>query len=123
MDSNQNTTTFTNVVEKIDQTDEHDGFILLVPMGSGIWPNNYHHLLQTPSSSSNIASSGFLHDILGIRIEEDEEPEEELGAMKEMMYKIALGISNSLILHAMSNLLHTWNAGCKLFCTKLSAKI
>ncbi|MED6196453.1 hypothetical protein PIB30_047670 [Stylosanthes scabra] len=69
----------------------------------GIFPN-YHHLLQMhhhpppstalPSTSSS-SSSGFLGDILGVvRIEqdhdhEDQEPEEELGAMKEMMYKIA----------------------------------
>ncbi|MED6180721.1 hypothetical protein PIB30_012871 [Stylosanthes scabra] len=69
-----------------------------------IFPN-YHHLLQmhhqttttttTLPSTSSSSSSGFLGDILGVvRIEqqdheEDEEPEEELGAMKEMMYKIA----------------------------------
>ncbi|KAK7247563.1 hypothetical protein RIF29_42448 [Crotalaria pallida] len=106
MDTNQHATSFTNVnntwnLEKME-TNEHDGGIILqvqdqpqIPMASSIWQNNYHHLLQIPSSSSSTippnssSSSGFLSDILGIRIEEDEEPEEELGAMKEMMYKIA----------------------------------
>ncbi|KAE9601321.1 hypothetical protein Lal_00023695 [Lupinus albus] len=108
MDTNQHTSSFTNVnnntwnLEKME-TNEHGGIILQVqdqhqiPMASTIWQNNYQHLLQIPPSSSSStilapnssSSSGFLSDILGIRIEEDEEPEEELGAMKEMMYKIA----------------------------------
>ncbi|KAK7358834.1 hypothetical protein VNO77_00774 [Canavalia gladiata] len=115
MDTNQNTSAFTNVnttwnLEKMETNEQHDHIILQVQdhqipiMGSGIWPNNYHHHLlqmhQTPTSSSSSSSSiiappssstGFLSDILGVHstIEEDEEPEEELGAMKEMMYKIA----------------------------------
>ncbi|TKY60420.1 Transcription factor IND [Spatholobus suberectus] len=110
MDTSQNpTSAFTNVnstwnLEKMEtneqQQQQHDHIILQVqdPMGSGIWPNNYHHNLlqmhQTPPTTSSIiappSSSGFLSDMLGVHsIEEDEEPEEELGAMKEMMYKIA----------------------------------
>jgi len=117
MDTNQNTTTsaFTNVnstwnLEKMETNEQqhhhhHDHIILQVqdPLASGIWPNNYPHnhnpnLLQMhqtpPSTTSSIvappSSSGFLGDILGVHsMEEDEEPEEELGAMKEMMYKIA----------------------------------
>ncbi|XP_061343644.1 transcription factor HEC3-like [Gastrolobium bilobum] len=103
MYTNQNTSAFPNVnntwnVEKME-TNEHDHIIHQIPnIGSGIWPNSYHHLLQMhqiPSSSTTSSttmapsSSGFLSDILGVHIEEDEEPEEELGAMKEMMYKIA----------------------------------
>ncbi|TKY73849.1 Transcription factor HEC3 [Spatholobus suberectus] len=102
MDTNQNTTTtFTNIVnstwnhEKMG-TDEHN--IILhdhpqIPMGVGIWPNYHHHHLQIqPSFSSSVApsSSNFLTDVLGIQFEEeDEDGEEELGAMKEMMYKMA----------------------------------
>ncbi|XP_027344309.1 transcription factor HEC3-like [Abrus precatorius] len=115
MDTNQNTSAFTNVnstwnLEKKETNEQqHDHVILQIqdhqiPMGSGMWPNNYHHnhhhnllqIHQTPTSSSSIIAppssspSGFLSDILGVHnIEEDEEPEEELGAMKEMMYKIA----------------------------------
>ncbi|RDX67957.1 Transcription factor IND, partial [Mucuna pruriens] len=111
MDANQNTTSaFTNVnstwnlgkMETNEQQHDHNVILQVQDpiMGSGIWPNNYHNLNlvqmhQTPSTttSSMIAppsSSGFLSDILGVHnIEEDEEPEEELGAMKEMMYKIA----------------------------------
>ncbi|KAK7399393.1 hypothetical protein VNO78_10575 [Psophocarpus tetragonolobus] len=107
MDTNHTTTTnaFTNVnstwnLEKMQTNEQHDRIILQVqdPMVSGIWPNNYHNLLQMhqtpPTTTSSIlaphSSSGFLGDILGVHnIEEDEEPEEELGAMKEMMYKIA----------------------------------
>ncbi|CAJ1937845.1 unnamed protein product [Sphenostylis stenocarpa] len=116
MDTNQNTTTsaFTNAnstwnLEKMEtneqQQQHHDHIILQVqdPLGSGIWPNNYPHnhnlnLLQMhqtpPTTTSSIvappSSSGFLGDILGVHnMDEDEEPEEELGAMKEMMYKIA----------------------------------
>ncbi|KAK7318457.1 hypothetical protein RJT34_03159 [Clitoria ternatea] len=116
METNQNSTSaFANVnstwnlekMEPNEQQQQHDQAILQVqdhhgqiPVGLEIWPNNYqHHLLnQTPTSSSILAqpplpsptSSGFLSDILGVHnIEEDEEAEEELGAMKEMMYKIA----------------------------------
>ena len=101
MDTNQNTSAFTNVNSTWTETEGHDHIILQVqdhqiPMGSGIWPN-YHHLLQmhqipfssTSSSTMEPSSSGFLGDIPGMHIEEDEEPEEELGVMKEMMYKIA----------------------------------
>ena len=44
----------------------------------------------TPSSSTQIPASALLGDQIGNLMEEDEEPEEELGAMKEMMYKIAV---------------------------------
>ncbi|XP_020215854.1 transcription factor HEC3 [Cajanus cajan] len=100
-----NQSAFTNVnstwnlekMETNEQQDDHHDIILQVhdPMNSGIWPNNYqnqnlnlvHQMHQTPTTTS---SSGFLSDILGVHnVEEDEEPEEELGAMKEMMYKIA----------------------------------
>uniref|UniRef100_A0A5B6YTB8 Putative transcription factor HEC3 n=1 Tax=Davidia involucrata TaxID=16924 RepID=A0A5B6YTB8_DAVIN len=54
-----------------------------------IWPN---YSLQThqvsSSSSSQIPTSGFLGDQMGNQQMEEAE-EEELGAMKEMMYKIA----------------------------------
>lgn len=101
MDTNQNnntTSAFTSLnstwnLEKMDQ----DPIILQLhqqnhQIPSGIWP--YHHLLHMPSSSNTItpSSSGSLSDILGVHsIEEGEEEqeEEELGAMKEMMYKIA----------------------------------
>nr|AGF92088.1 indehiscent-like protein [Phaseolus vulgaris] len=116
---NTTTSAFTNVnttwnLEKMETNEQqqhhhhdHDHIILQVqdPLASGIWPNNYPHnhnpnLLQMhqtpPSTTSSIvpppssSSSGFLGDILGVHsMEEDEEPEEELGAMKEMMYKIA----------------------------------
>ncbi|WVZ22631.1 hypothetical protein V8G54_001175 [Vigna mungo] len=118
MDTNQNTTTsaFTNVnttwnLEKMETNEQHqhqhhhDHIILQVqdPLASGIWSNSYPHshnpnLLQMhqtpPTTTSSVvappSSSGFLGDILGVHsMEEDEEPEEELGAMKEMMYKIA----------------------------------
>ena len=111
MDTNTSTL-FTNVnstwnlekMETNEQQQQHDDHSIILqvqdPMGSGIWPiNNYQNLLQmhqTPNTTtlSIIApppsSSGFLGDILGVHnLEEDEEPEEELGAMKEMMYKIA----------------------------------
>ncbi|KAL2342929.1 hypothetical protein Fmac_004214 [Flemingia macrophylla] len=113
MDTNQSA--FTNVngtwnLEKMETNEQqHDHNIILQihdPMNSGIWPNNYHNhnqnqnlnlvhqVHQTATTTSSIisppSSSGFLSDILGVHsIEEDEEPEEELGAMKEMMYKIA----------------------------------
>ncbi|XP_027339665.1 transcription factor HEC3-like [Abrus precatorius] len=101
--TNQNTTTtFTNVHSTWNNqenmgTDEHNNSIFhdhhhQIPMGSTIWPN-YHPLhIQSSSSSSTsrvAPSSGFLSDILGTHFEEEEEGEEELGAMKEMMYKIA----------------------------------
>ncbi|KAG5000322.1 hypothetical protein AAZX31_08G154800 [Glycine max] len=113
MDTNTSTL-FTNVnstwnlekMETNEQQQQHDDHSIILqvqdPMGSGIWPiNNYQNLLQmhqtpnTTTSSTVIvppsSSSGFLGDILGVHhnLEEDEEPEEELGAMKEMMYKIA----------------------------------
>ncbi|KAL2347258.1 hypothetical protein Fmac_001258 [Flemingia macrophylla] len=53
------------------------------------------NLLQhtQPSSSSKVAQSSsnkFLRDVVGMDLEEEEgEEEEELGAMKEMMYKMA----------------------------------
>lgn len=63
-----------------------------IPMSnsSGIWPaNNYNNMMMAPPPPPP-SSSGSLCDILGIhQIEEVEEQEEELGAMKEMMYKIA----------------------------------
>lgn len=100
MDNNNTSSAFTNVNTTWNlQVQDHQ-----IPMSSTIcnWPPNYYYqnLLQVPSSSSNNnnnnmlvapSSSGSLSDILGVhQIEEvDEEPEEELGAMKEMMYKIA----------------------------------
>ena len=107
MYTNQNTTTFTNVdstwnLDKMETAEEHNMNITLhdqqIPVCSGIWPNNLHplqvhHHQQIPSSPSSsfgmAPSSNFFNDILGIHLEEDEEPEEELGAMKEMMYNIA----------------------------------
>ncbi|XP_057440169.1 transcription factor HEC3-like [Lotus japonicus] len=110
MDTNQNaTTTFTNVtnntwnLERMKTSGGENNMTIFhndhqIPIGLGIWPNNYH----TPSSPSpspsatTMLSSSFLSDMLGINIEEDEgeeedkEEDEELGAMKEMMYKIAV---------------------------------
>ncbi|CAL5214576.1 unnamed protein product [Lathyrus oleraceus] len=64
-----------------------------IPMSnsSGIWPaNNYNNMMMAAPPPPPPSSSGSLSDILGIhQIEEVEEQEEELGAMKEMMYKIA----------------------------------
>ncbi|XP_022741078.1 transcription factor HEC3-like [Durio zibethinus] len=58
-----------------------------------IWPS---YPLQTPSStaiSTQIPTSATTfystHDQIGHLVEEEEEPEEELSAMKEMLYKIA----------------------------------
>ncbi|KAK7350871.1 hypothetical protein VNO77_09900 [Canavalia gladiata] len=85
-------TTFTNRSWNDDKMGTYEHNIILhdhdeeSPMGSGIWPN-YEAPVQSSVAPS---SSGFVNDILGIQLEEDEETEEEeLGAMKEMMYKIA----------------------------------
>ncbi|XP_010245847.1 PREDICTED: transcription factor HEC3-like [Nelumbo nucifera] len=53
------------------------------------YPFQAHHQIQ--NNSSHVNSSCFLNDQVGRQLmrEEQEEPEEELGAMKEMMYKIA----------------------------------
>nr|KYP40958.1 Transcription factor HEC3 [Cajanus cajan] len=80
--------------------DQHNNTIILhdhhhdhrqIPMGVSVNVNYPHHM--QPSSSSNVApsssSNNFLSDVLGIHFEEEEEGEEELGAMKEMMYKMA----------------------------------
>ncbi|CAJ1974693.1 unnamed protein product [Sphenostylis stenocarpa] len=56
-----------------------------IPMGVGIWSNHHHPFHTQPSSSSS--TSNFLTEVLGIQFEEEEE--EELGAMKEMMYQMA----------------------------------
>ena len=96
MDTNLNTT-FTNVNTTYNHqtmpTDQHN--ITLhdhhhhhqhhqIPMGVGIWSNHHHPFHTHPSSSS---STNFLTEVLGVQFEEDEE--EELGAMKEMMYQMA----------------------------------
>lgn len=98
MENNQNNTSsaFTSTwnLEKME-TNEQNRIILQqdhhqVPMNSSvIWPpNNYNNMIMAPPPPPS--SSGSLSDILGIhRIEDVEEQEEELGAMKEMMYKIA----------------------------------
>ncbi|XP_027905425.1 transcription factor HEC3-like [Vigna unguiculata] len=101
MDTNLNTT-FTNVNTTYNHetmTTDQNNIILhdhhhhhhhhqQIPMGVGIWSNHHHHhhhpFHTQPSSSS---STNFLTDVLGIQFEEDEE--EELGAMKEMMYQMA----------------------------------
>ncbi|XP_047178082.1 transcription factor HEC3-like [Vigna umbellata] len=91
MDTNLNTT-FTNVNTTYNHetmtTDQQHNIILhdhhQIPMDVGIWSNHHHPFHPQPSSSS---STNFLTDVLGIQFEEDEE--EELGAMKEMMYQMA----------------------------------
>lgn len=57
-----------------------------------VWPNfplPTHNITAAAAASSQISASVLLGDQMGNLLEEDEEPEEELGAMKEMMYKIA----------------------------------
>lgn len=56
-----------------------------------VWPSCPlpTHSISAPSSSTQVAASVLLGDQIGNLLEENEEPEEELGAMKEMMYKIA----------------------------------
>uniref|UniRef100_A0A5B6YSR6 Putative transcription factor HEC3 n=1 Tax=Davidia involucrata TaxID=16924 RepID=A0A5B6YSR6_DAVIN len=60
-----------------------------------LWPNYSLQTHQVSSSSTSIqipTTSGFFGDQMGLSHEmdqEEEQPEEELGAMKEMMYKIA----------------------------------
>ncbi|KAK7410874.1 hypothetical protein VNO78_02066 [Psophocarpus tetragonolobus] len=81
MDTNQMTTWNE---EKNTARDEHN--IIYghhqIPMGVGIWSNYQQH-----SSSVHVAAPGcWSDDVLGMNFEEDEE---ELGAMKEMMYKMA----------------------------------
>ncbi|XP_014524459.2 transcription factor HEC3-like [Vigna radiata var. radiata] len=90
MDTNLNTT-FTNVNTTYNHetmTTDQPNIILhdhhQIPMGVGIWSNHHHPFHTQPSSSS---STNFLTDVLGIEFEEEEE--EELGAMKEMMYQMA----------------------------------
>lgn len=61
------------------------------------WPNHSLQTHQLPSSSSSNhiipTTNNVFSDPIGsqmeVELEEEEEPEEELGAMKEMMYKIA----------------------------------
>ncbi|KAK7316967.1 hypothetical protein RJT34_00811 [Clitoria ternatea] len=110
---NQNTTsptptTFTNVNYNALINAHHEPNIILhdrgpgqIPLDSGICSDSHHHRcrhhrlhLQSSSSPPSLSSgapfSGFLNDIIGIDLEdEEEEAEEELGVMKEMMYKIA----------------------------------
>ncbi|XWS41355.1 hypothetical protein CRYUN_Cryun17cG0074200 [Craigia yunnanensis] len=55
-----------------------------------IWPS---YPLQTPSSTTSSQMTNAIHvytthDQIGHLVEEEEEPEEELSAMKEMFYKI-----------------------------------
>ncbi|XP_045826311.1 transcription factor HEC3-like [Trifolium pratense] len=106
MENNQNnnsssTSAFTSTwnLEKME-TNEQNRIILQqdhhqIPMSSSlIWPqNNYNNMMipPPPPPLPPPSSSGSLSDILGIhQIDQDvEEQEEELGAMKEMMYKIA----------------------------------
>ncbi|KAB1210308.1 Transcription factor IND [Morella rubra] len=53
-------------------------------------PNYPLQTHQVPSSSNQITlTEAFADQHIGNQMEEDEEPEEELGAMKEMMYQIA----------------------------------
>lgn len=59
-----------------------------------VWPNcplptDNITAAAAPSSSSQIPASVLVGDQMGDLMEEDDEPEEELGAMKEMIYKIA----------------------------------
>jgi hypothetical protein len=94
--NNSSSSAFTSTwnLEKME-TNEQNRIILQqdhhqIPMSSSlIWPQiNYNNMMIPPPPPS---SSGSLSDILGIhQIDQDvEEQEEELGAMKEMMYKIA----------------------------------
>ncbi|CAK8578972.1 unnamed protein product [Lathyrus sativus] len=97
---NNSSSAFTSTwnLEKME-TNEQNRIILQqdhhqIPMSnsSGIWPTNSYNNMMMPAAAPPPppSSSGSLSDILGIhQIEEVEEQEEELGAMKEMMYKIA----------------------------------
>ncbi|XP_010027364.2 transcription factor HEC3 [Eucalyptus grandis] len=66
------------------------------PPFTSLWPSIHLPLMhQTTPTTSQIPSSHFVNDssigVVANQIEDkDEEPEEELGAMKEMMYKIAV---------------------------------
>ncbi|XP_004504117.1 uncharacterized protein [Cicer arietinum] len=103
MESNQNnintSSSFTNVsnniwnnLEKMETNEQHNNNNIIleddhhqIPISSSMIWQNYNMMGAQPPSSS-----GSLSDILGIHQENhDEEQEEELGAMKEMMYKIA----------------------------------
>ncbi|KAJ9177797.1 hypothetical protein P3X46_012969 [Hevea brasiliensis] len=89
-----NPSKFTNHTSDLEMSMENQIFHDQIPFNS-YCPAGYSlQTHQTPSSSSTtpIPISTFLVDHIGIgndHMEEVEEPEEELGAMKEMMYKIA----------------------------------
>ncbi|KAI9113778.1 hypothetical protein K1719_015029 [Acacia pycnantha] len=99
MDINQNPTMFTSVNNttiwnNLNNMEMDHNLHHQIPMCSS-WPNypNYAHQIipSSSSSSTTIPSSGFLNNV--VLEEEDEEEgegeEEELGAVKEMLYKIA----------------------------------
>ncbi|KAK2980371.1 hypothetical protein RJ640_014544 [Escallonia rubra] len=81
---------FTNTIWELDMGMEDRMLHDQIPFASTLWPNFPLQNHQIPSSFSQLPhpeSNG--DEILGGRETEEEEPEEELGAMKEMMFKIA----------------------------------
>ncbi|KAJ7957005.1 Transcription factor HEC3 [Quillaja saponaria] len=115
MDTNHNSDHFTNATtwnldhERMEmnheQQQQHSNYILhdlQIPNldSSFPWPNfqplPFTHQIPPSSSTNSTSSTNFLHEILlgNTHLEDQqedelEEAEEELGAMKEMMYKIA----------------------------------
>ncbi|XVF14915.1 hypothetical protein REPUB_Repub09cG0102300 [Reevesia pubescens] len=65
-----------------------------LPLSTSIWPSLYPLQMPSPTLSTQIPTTATTiystdHDQIGHHVEEEEEPEEELSAMKEMLYKIA----------------------------------
>ncbi|XP_054820811.1 transcription factor HEC3-like [Prosopis cineraria] len=92
MDVNQNPTIFTGVNNSTWNLDtmemDHQSLHHQIPMCSS-WPNYLHHIIPS-SSSPTIPSSGFPNNVVLEEEEEDGEGGgEELGAVKEMLYRIA----------------------------------
>ncbi|GAV68988.1 HLH domain-containing protein [Cephalotus follicularis] len=86
MDINQNK--FVNHTWNLDTAMEDQILHDLLPFNS-LLPNYPLQTHEIPSSSTQIPPSTLFRDKIENHIEEDEEAEEDLGAMKEMMYKIA----------------------------------
>ncbi|KAA8531051.1 hypothetical protein F0562_005760 [Nyssa sinensis] len=87
MDFNQHK--FTNSTWELDMALE-DHILQDQFPSDALWPNYAPQTLQVSAlSSGQVPTSGFFGDQMGSHQMEEEETEEELGSMKEMMYKIA----------------------------------
>lgn len=90
-----NASKFINQTSSLEMSMETQIFQDQIPFTS-FFPAGFslqtQQILSSSSSSTSIPISALLGDHISIgndHMEEEEEPEEELGAMKEMMYKIA----------------------------------